>query len=139
VKDLDPDIKQEVVDLCQKAIDQADLERYEASNRTLEKVYELIPEPKVEWKAYTWMQASRADNYFELQEFQEALDLFEEALLKDADYQENGYIQMRIGQCLHQSKRIDEAIIYLTKAYALGGEDLFEDEYAIYKKLAKQL
>ena len=139
MNDLAPEIKQKVVELCEKAVSQSEIERFEASNRSLEKVLLLIPEPKPEWKAYTWLQASRPDNFYELEHYAEALVLFEEALELDEVYQSNGYVHMRIGQCLHHLKRQQEALGYLKEAYQLGGEELFEDEYAIYKKLAKQV
>ena len=138
MKDLEPELKEQVVALCQKGMEQAEIERYEASNRTFGKIYELIPEPKSEWKAYTWLQASRADNFFELKEYKQALDLLSESVELDEDYKKNAYVRMRIGQCLHEMKQVGAAKEALQHAYELGGEEIFEDEYAIYKKLATQ-
>ena len=136
VKDLEPELKREVVELCQKGMDQADIERYEVSNRTFAKVYDLLPEPKEEWKAYAWLQASRGDNCFELKEYAEALDFFKIAVDSDSDYRTNGFVRMRIGQCLYELKQKEEAEVSLKLAYELGGEDIFEDEKAVYKKIA---
>ena len=139
VKDLEPNLKGQVVELCQKGVEQADIERYEASNRSYAKVFELLPEPKSEWKAYAWLQASRGDNYFELKDYAAALPLFREAIELDEEYQTNGYLDLRMGQCLFELKQRTEAEQHLRRAYDLGGDELFEDEYAIYKKVAKGL
>ena len=137
VKDLEPNLKQQVVELCQKGVERADIERYEASNRSYSRVFELLPEPKSEWKAYAWLQASRGDNYFELKDYAEALPLFREAFGLDQEYQANGYLNLRMGQCLFELKQRAEAEQQLRLAHDLGGDELFEDEYAIYKKVAK--
>ena len=139
MKDLEPGLKEQVVELCQKGMEQAEIERYVPSNRTFQKVYDLLPEPKQEWKAYSWLRASVADNHFELKEYAEALVLIEEVLEIDAEYKTNAYIRMRRGQCYLELKRADEAKVELKIAYEMGGEEIFEDEYARYLKLATQL
>lgn len=137
MKDLDSELKKEVVPLCEKGVDQSERERYEASNRSFHKVYDILPEPKEEWKAYGWLHASMADNYFELKEYSQALLLFQEAQRGDAQYMDNAYVIMRIGQCHYELSEKGEALIFLKKAYALGGDEVFEDEYVKYKKLAQ--
>lgn len=136
MNDLEPELKQQVVELCEKGMEQADIERYEASNRTFNKVKALIPEPKQEWKAYSWLLASMADNYFELKQHAEALGLINEVIELDEQYRDNGYVRMRRGQCLCELEGDKAGIEDLKLAYSLGGDELFEDEYAKYKKLA---
>ena len=136
MKDLEPTLKAQVVELCQKGMEQADIERYEASNRTCSKIFDLLPEPKAEWKAYSWLQASRGDNFFELKDFQQALEFFTEAIELDEAYQKNGFVWMRLGQCFYELKQREKAVEELKLAYSLGGDEIFEDEFAIYKKLA---
>ena len=139
MKDLEPELKEKVVPLCQKGIEQAEIERYEASNRTFSKVYVLLPEPKPEWKAYTWLIASMADNHYELKEHQKAMDYFNEAVQLDEAYQSNAFVKMRIGQCLLELGNSSEAEVKLKSALEMGGEEIFEDEYVKYKKLAQKV
>lgn len=139
MKDLEPELKEQVVALCQKGMEQAEIERFEPSNRSFSKVYELLPEPKEEWKAYTWLRASMADNYFELKLFKEALIFFQEAVEKDEDYKTNAFVRMRIGQCIFELEGESAALADLKLAYSMGGDEVFEDEYAKYKKLVKQV
>jgi len=138
LKDLEAELKEQVVILCEKAIEQADIERYEASNRTFGKILELLPEPKNEWKAYTWMQASVADNCYELKDYTVALALLDEVIELDEQYQENGFVRMRRGQCQCEVHGDESGVDELKLAHSLGGDEIFEEEYAKYKKLATQ-
>lgn len=139
MKDLEPELKEKVVLLCEKGMEQAEIERYEASNRTFSKVYALLPEPKPEWKAYTWLVASIADNHFELKEYDKAMPYFNEAVELDEAYKVNAFVQMRVGQCLLELGKSVEAEAQLKLALDMGGEEIFEDEYVKYKKLAQKV
>ena len=123
--------------MCEKGMEQAEIERYMPSNRTYTKVYELLPEPKHEWKAYTWLLASMADNHYELKEYQEGLRLLDEVLERDEEYKENAYIRMRRGACQFEILGKNAAEQELKIAYEMGGDEVFEDEYTRYKKLAQ--
>lgn len=134
MQDLPSPLKEEVVALCQKGMEQADLERFEPSNRSFTKVYDLLPEPKEDWKAFTWLQASRADNFFELKDFAQAEVLFLEVIEKDEDYKKNAYVRMRHAQCIFELKGAEAARDELLLAYNIGGDEVFEGEYVKYKK-----
>jgi len=136
-KDLEPDIKEQVVPLCEKGLEQQENERYEASNRSFQKVLGLIPEPKNEWKAYTWLLLHIADNHYELKEYEAALDVILEVLAQKDDYSENAYVKMRLGQCLYETGAKKEGLAALVEAYEIDGEELFEDEYVKYLKLVR--
>jgi len=138
MSELEDTIKALVVPLCEKAVQQQDNERYDGSNRSLQKVLDLIPEPKHEWKAYSWLQLSRADNYYELKQYTEALELISDTLTRDNSSQSNPYVMMRYGQCLFEINKKTEAKDALKKALELGGEEIFEDEYVKYLKFIKE-
>ena len=137
MKDLELELKEQVVSLCEKGMEQAEIERYAPSNRTFTNIYDLLPEPKHEWKAYTWLLASMADNHYELKEYEAGLKLLDEVLERDESYKENGYVRMRRGQFQYEISGEDAAEAELKLAYELGGDELFEDEYVRYLKLAK--
>ncbi|MEO1857262.1 MAG: hypothetical protein ABGY95_07870 [Rubritalea sp.] len=138
MKDLEPVLKMQVVELCNKAVEAQEEERYHASNRDLHKVFALLPEPKAEWKAYTWLIASIADNYFEQDEHQDAFDKFEEVFSIDATSNDNAYLCLRRGQCALELSHEGLAKELLQKAFKLEGKELFEGEHSKYLKLAKQ-
>ena len=138
MKDLDPELKIQVVELCNKAVEAQEDERFHASNRDLQKVYELIPEPKAEWKAYVWLLSSMADNHFEQYEYVAAFDLLEEVFTLDDESKNNGYLCLRRGQCALELEHDTLAKQLLSRAFELEGKELFEDEHSKYLKLAKQ-
>ena len=138
MKDLEPDLKDQIVALCEKAVEMQDDERFHASNRELTKVLGLLPEPKSEWKAYGWLIANLADNYFEQKEYSEAHTFFVEAFEFDSETELNPYLALRRGQCALELEKEEEALQFLGAAFTLGGKELFEDEHSKYLKLVKQ-
>ena len=138
MKDLEPELKAQVVELCNKAVEAQEEERFHASNRDLQKVYELLPEPKSEWKAYSWLISSMADNNFEQDEYQTAFEKFEEVFNMNAESNENAYLCLRRGQCALELEHDELAKQLLSRAFELEGKELFEDEHSKYLKLAKQ-
>ena len=138
MKDLEPELKAQVVDTCNKAVEAQEEERFHASNRYLQDVYELLPEPKVGWKAYTWLISSIADNHFEQDEYVAAFEKLEEVFTLDDESNENAYLCLRRGQCALELEHDDLAKQLLSRAFELEGKELFEDEHSKYLKLAKQ-
>jgi tetratricopeptide (TPR) repeat protein len=99
------------------------------------KAIDLLPEPKSDWEAYTWLSASIGDAYYQLENLDEARDAFLNAL-NGPDGQSNPFIHYRLGQC---NDRLGiNGIEHLLKAYMLNGEDIFkndEDGMIFLKKL----
>jgi hypothetical protein len=138
MKDLESELKAQVVELCNKAVEAQEEERFHASNRDLQKVYDLLPEPKNEWKAYSWLISIMADNHFEQEEYVTAFKKLEEVFTLDDESSENAYLCLRRGQCALELEHDELAKQFLTRAFELEGKELFEDEHSKYLKLAKQ-
>ncbi len=138
MKDLESELKAQVVELCNKAVEAQEEERFHASNRDLQKVYDLLPEPKNEWKAYSWLISIMADNHFEQDEYIAAFKKLEEVFTLDDESTENAYLCLRRGQCALELEYDELAKQFLTRAFELEGKELFEDEHSKYLKLAKQ-
>ena len=138
MKDLEPELKAQVVELCNKAVEAQEEERFHASNRDLQQVYELLPEPKSEWKAYTWLLSSMADNHFEQKEYVAAFKKLEEVFIIDDESINNAYLCLRRGQCALELGHETLAKQLLSRAFELEGKELFDDEHSKYLKLAKQ-
>ncbi|MGJ8673324.1 hypothetical protein [Rubritalea sp.] len=138
MKDLEPELKEQVVELCNKALEAQEEERYHASNRDLLKVHDLLPSPKEEWKAYIWLLSNIGDNHFEQDEFAEAMVHLDEVFERDETSFENAYLCLRRGQCALELEQNELALELLSKAYALEGKELFEDEHSKYLKSIKQ-
>ncbi|MFC4994529.1 hypothetical protein [Rubritalea tangerina] len=138
MKDLEPSLKQEVITLCNKALEAQEEERFHASNRDLYKVFELLPEPKKDWKAYIWLISNIADNHFEQEEYQQGLTHLNTVFELDEEASQNAYLCLRRGQCALELGEETLANELLTQAFKLEGKELFEDEHSKYLKFIKQ-
>ena len=89
--------------------------------------WELIPEPKVEWEASTWVLAALGEIMFCRRQFDDAKNLFLRAVQGPKGLG-NPYIHLRIGQCQYESGNLEGARDNLARAYMGGGLELFTQE-----------
>ncbi len=89
--------------------------------------WELIPEPKAEWEASTWVLSALGDIEFLRNEYDDAKNLFLRAVQCPGGLG-NPYIHLRIGQCQYECGNLEGAKQNLTRAYMGGGRELFDDE-----------
>lgn len=85
---------------------------------------DLLPEPKQDWEAYTWLSASIGDSYFQQRRLLDAKDAFENAL-NGPGGTVNPFIQFRTGQILFRLGDEKKGVDHLLRAYMLDGEDVF--------------
>ncbi len=90
------------------------------------KAYELIPEPKHQREASVWLPAAMGDCHFWLMEYNTALQYFRKLM---AEYEEYGnpFPRLRYGECLYETGNEELGKEHLLAAYAMEGEELFED------------
>lgn len=110
-------------------------DRRSAIDRLLEAL-RLLPEPKNEWEAYTWIKGSLGDAFFSSQDYANAKESFFDAL-NGPDGWTNPFILLRLGESLYEMGDEDAASEYLARAYMLEGEELFRDEDSKYFVLLK--
>lgn len=91
------------------------------------KALQMVPDPKKDWEAYVWLNASIGDAYYHDGEFRMAKDAFLEAL-NGPDGHSNAFIQYRLGQCEYRLDNAGRATEYLLRAYMLDGAAIFEAE-----------
>ena len=91
----------------------------------------LIPEPKANWQASTWLLAAIGDACFLGGHFKSGADAFSYAL-HCPDGFGNPFVHLRLGQCEFEHGNFIEATEQLTRAYALEGADVFGQDDAKY-------
>jgi tetratricopeptide (TPR) repeat protein len=91
-----------------------------------QQAFTLLPEPKLEWDAATWLLASIGDAHFQLGEYEAAKQSLYDALNASGGH-ENPFIYLRLGQSMTQTDD-SRAVEFLLKAYMLEGESIFEAE-----------
>lgn len=100
-------------------------EYYDAIKK-YKKAFELLPEPKEEWEATTWICSALADAFAEVGETEKSLQY---ALLanKCPNGLMNPYVQLQVGMSFFDIGNIEKAREYFLRAYMLEGEDIFSD------------
>jgi tetratricopeptide (TPR) repeat protein len=133
---LPEDLRIMIDKLCQKGdqfaqIDQSDdaLDQYEAA-------WELLPNPKNQWPAATWILMAAGDVYFERRDFHAASDTLRKAL-EYPDGEGNPFIWLRLGQCLFEIGDLNGAADALETAFRMNGNELFADEDPKYLHFLK--
>ena len=118
------------------------LARYFCKLELAEKKYlealDLIPKPKTEWEASTWLYVALGEVYFFSSKYLEAISFFSEAL-KCPEGLGNPLINLRMGQCYYELGNYGSAKGYLLKAYMVEGKEIFEGEDDKYIKFVAQI
>lgn len=131
--ELPKTVSNKVDDLSSQGNDLCDESKYAQAIEKWRAAIELLPEPRVDWEAYTWLSASIGDAQYQAGQLDAARNSFYDAL-NGPGGQENPFIHYRLGQSLIRLKEEDRGIESLLKAYMLDGEEIFsaDDEGAKY-------
>ncbi|MGO4289143.1 tetratricopeptide repeat protein [Chitinophaga sp. RAB17] len=114
----------------------ADEENYDAALAKFTEALQLLPEPKHEWEASTWLNASIGDMLFFKADYSAAANSFFDAL-NGPDAQAVGFVQLRLGECLYELKQEEQALEHLLRAYMLEGAEIFTEEDPRYLDFLK--
>ena len=127
-----------IQELCEQGDDLTDSEQYEDAIEKYTQALNLIPEPKYYYEASTWVYTAIGDALFYLENYNQALNMFQEAL-KCPNGIGNPFILVRIGECLFETDSLDNAKNYLLQAYMVEGEEIFENEDEKYFEVIRDL
>jgi tetratricopeptide (TPR) repeat protein len=137
-KELPADIHDSITTLAERGNGLADEGAYQEALAEFEKAWTLLPSPKHEWEAATWILVAIGDMHFMMQDFAEAYKPLRQAMVKECPgARENPFIRLRRGQCLLELGQEEEAAPELASAYMLGGYDLFASEQPKYLAFLK--
>ena len=132
--ELNDKVYDEIVNLSEEGNGLFDDKKYlDAKNKYIAAL-ELIPNPKTDWEASTWLYTALGDVSFFLQSYDEAKNFFLDAL-NCPDGIGNPFIMLRLGESLYETGGdIDKIRDYLVRAFMLGGIEVFEGEDEKYFK-----
>ena len=112
-------------------------EKYKKAINKYNQAFLLIPKPYSSYEASSWVLTAIGDCYFFLQDFKKALSTFKHAEACEGGL--NPFIWMRIGQCYFEEENSHDSREYLIRAYAVEGEEIFEDDNPKYLESIKDL
>jgi hypothetical protein len=93
--------------------------------------WDLLPEPKLEWEAATWILTAIGDANFVSKDYSAGRDNLNNAMHCPGGIG-NPFLHLRLGQCQFELGALDKAADELLRAYMGAGSDVFKDEDAKY-------
>ena len=135
--ELEDDIYDQITDLSAVGEDHFENGDFKTAITYYQKALELVPLPKTNWEASTWLYTAIGDCYFSLSDFEKASDAFYDAL-NCPDGMGNPFIHLRLGECLFEGGEFQKAEDNLMRAYMLEGIEIFEDEDDKYIRFLKK-
>jgi len=136
--ELEDKLHKKIVSLCENGDLKIEKGKTKDGLTLYNKALDLVPEPKTNWEASTWIYAAIGDVYFISEEYQKSKDTFFEAA-NCPDGITNPFVLLRIGQCCVELSEESKAKEYLLKAYMLEGAGIFQNEDEKYFTLIKKL
>ncbi len=100
------------------------------------KALSLVPVPKEEWEATTWLATAIGDGFYELGGLENA-NTYYELSYKSPGGIENPYVNFCLGQINYDFRRFDKSQEFFMRAYMLGGYEVFEGEDPKYFETIK--
>jgi len=102
-------------------------QQYEEAVAKYNEAWVLMPEPKSEWEASTWLMGAIGDACFLGGFYTSGAEAFDYALHCPGGFG-NPFIHLRLGQCEFELQQLERAAEHLIRAYALEGKEIFDAE-----------
>lgn len=109
---------------------------YETAIAKYNEAWELVPEPKNDWEASTWLLAAIGDACFSSGYFTSGIEALEYSLHCPGG-PGNPFIHLRLGQCLLEKSSLQPSAEHLCRAYMLEGKEIFSTEDPKYFEFLK--
>jgi tetratricopeptide (TPR) repeat protein len=123
--DLDNNIHAQIKDLCAQGDQLAKRRRYPAALKLYWQAWDLLPEPKTDWDAATWILAAIGDANFLSGDFKAGRDNLSN-VMRCPNALGNPFLHLRLGQCYFELHNMGMAADELTRALMGGGEEIFQ-------------
>jgi len=129
--ELDPTIYETIKAHSARGDELAAAQSYEEAIAHYNQAWALIPEPKNEWNASTWILAAIADAAFLSGYKTTAREALEYAMTCPGAAG-NPFLHLRFGQVLFDAGELDAAANELMRAYMAEGQEIFGSENPQY-------
>lgn len=125
--DLPDKTQAAVEELCAAGDAEAKLRDFTRALVSYWAAWDLLPEPKVEWEAATWVLGAIGDANFLAGDYVAGRDNLTNAMRCPGAIG-NPFLHLRLGQCQFELGASDRAADELTRAYMGAGADIFANE-----------
>ena len=125
--ELEDAVNDQIQRHCAKGDDSAKQALYPDALKEYWAAWDLLPEPKTQWEAATWILAAVGDANYLSGDFVAGRDNLSHAM-HCPDAIGNAFLHLRLGQCQFEVGNLDRAADELMRAYMGGGAEIFEDD-----------
>ena len=125
--ELSDELYDQIVSELEQGDQYAEAGEYNKAIEKYESALNLVPLQKENWEVSLHIYTAMADSYFNLGNYQQANNNYEQAL-KCPDGLGNGYVWLGLGETYYELENMDKAKDALMSAYMLEGKEIFEDE-----------
>lgn len=133
---LPSELRQMIDKLCQQGDQFAQVDQHDDALDRYEAAWELLPEPKQQWPAATWILMAAGDVYFEKRDYVAAIQALQESL-DCPDGSTNPFVQLRLGQSHFELGDLNSAANALEAVWRDCGDEIFADEDPKYLSFLK--
>ncbi len=131
MKRLENNIHAKIEKLCDAGDKFAEMGHFSFALTNYWTAYDLLPEPKEDWVAGTWILTAIGDANFLNKDYQAGADNLA-ASMHFPSAIGNPFLHLRLGQCYFELGYFERARKEFMKCYSLEGEELFENENPKY-------
>ncbi|HWB58094.1 MAG TPA: tetratricopeptide repeat protein [Chthoniobacteraceae bacterium] len=126
--ELPDNIYQKIEELSREGDSAAEAGDHDRAVSLFAQAFDLLPEPKFEWEAATWLLTALGDTYFLMGDYEDARIVLSHAM-HCPDAIGNPFIHMRLGQAQFELGNMERASDELARACIMGGgKDFFRNE-----------
>ncbi len=127
MQQLSESIHQEITAHCEAGDALMDDDDLEGAIACYQEALALVPEPKTDWEAATWVYVAIGDCRFQLGDFDAAREDLQLAVASP-DGLGNPFIHLRLGQVQFELGELSASADELARAYMGAGPEIFDDE-----------
>jgi tetratricopeptide (TPR) repeat protein len=124
---LSPKTQREMDTLCREGDEHLDAGKFDAALNAYRAAEKLLPYPKEDWEASTWIFTAIGEALFFKGEFSEALKNLRRAVACPGGLG-NPVVHLRLGEVHFELSDFDQAADELTRAYMGAGKEIFSSE-----------
>lgn len=125
--ELSDEIHEEIVRLSKAGDALAEERRFDEALAKYAAAFELLPAPKEDWEAATWLYVAAGDAHCSKADFAAGRESLS-AAMRCPDAVGNPFIHLRLGQCEFELGQLDRAADELMRAYMGAGRKIFDRE-----------
>src|SRR5262245_18896093 len=134
--ELPDDVHDRIQSLCADGDELVGQDRFEEALAHYGAAWDLLPEPRTDWDAASWILAAIGDANFFRGNFAAGRQALMTAM-KCAGATGNPFLRLRLGQCLFELGEMREAANWLSGAYLLEGKKIFAEDDPKYLDFVK--